>query len=535
MTRASRIALGTLLLTAACGLERPTEPSANLQTVHSSFNPTPSSISLTSIGSYAGGGIGAAEVTAFDPGSKRLFVINGALGTVDVLDLTDPASPTLVSSLSVTQFGSGANSVATDHGVVAIAIQAHTKTDPGTVAFYDASTLQVISNVTVGALPDMVIFSRNGDWVVVANEGEPNDDYTVDPEGSISIINVTNVHQPTVRTAGFGSFNARANNLRREGVRIFGPGATVAQDMEPEYVAISDDNRTAWVTLQENNALAIVDIRTATVTSIRPLGYKNHGLAGNGIDASDKDGPAVNIRSWPVFGMYMPDAIAAYSVNGQTYLVTANEGDARDYPGAPGFAEEARIKSLPLNTAIFTDAICGGPCSNDARLGRLTVTTTLGMNPNTGVYDALYAFGARSFSIWNATGQQVWDSGDQLEQLTTSLSQANFNASNSANSLDDRSDNKGPEPEGVVLAQLGAKTYAFIGLERVGGVMVYDVTNPMSPFFVAYASNRAGSGGDRGPEGLAFVPANRSPNKKPLLIVGNEVSGTTRIYEIVLH
>lgn len=539
MTRLRRLATGLLVLAAGCALERPTDPTADLQVATAATGPTPATISLASIGSFAGGGPAAAEITAFDPRSRRLFVVNGALGTVDVLDLSDPASPAAITSLSVTQFGAGANSVATSRGLVAIAIQAHTKTDPGTVAFYDAATLQLLSSVTVGALPDMVAFARNGDWVLVANEGEPNDDYTIDPEGSVSIINVANVHQPSVRTAGFGAFNGRAANFRREGIRLFGPGATVAQDLEPEYIAISDDNRTAWVTLQENNALAIVDIRAATVTSVRPLGYKNHALAGQGLDASDRDGPGngplVNIRSWPVLGMYMPDAIASYTAGGQTYLVTANEGDARDYPGTPGFAEESRVSALTLNPAVFTDAVCGGPCSSNARLGRLTVTTTLGRNPVTNQYDALYAFGGRSFSIWNAQGRLVWDSGDQLEQLTTGLGQASFNASNTGNALDDRSDNKGPEPEGVALGRLGAKTYAFIGLERVGGVMVFDVTNPFAPFYVTYASDRAGSGGDLGPEGLTFIAAKDSPSGKPLLVVGNEISGTTRIYEVVLH
>jgi len=535
-----RVALAALLATTACGLERPTDPSTDLKTTTSpASDPTPGSISLASIGSFEGGGAAAAEITAYDAVSKRLFVVNGSLGTVDVLDVRDPSSPTRIASLSVAEFGSGANSVTAEGGVVAIAVQAHTKTDNGTVAFYRATTLQLISSVAVGALPDMVVFSPSGKELLVANEGEPNDDYTIDPEGSISIIDLHNINHPTVRSVGFGQFNGQAATLRGQGVRIFGPGASVAQDLEPEYIAISDDGHTAWVTLQENNAIAQVDIPAGTVIAIRPLGYKDHALAGNGLDASDRDGPSngpmIHIRTWPIFGMYMPDAIAAYTMNGQTFLVTANEGDARDYGGSPGFAEEARISSLPLNPAVFSNAVCGGSCSGNARLGRLTVTTTLGLNTAIGQYDALYAFGGRSFSIWTANGQQVWDSGDQLEQLTTALAQANFNASNSGNALDDRSDNKGPEPEGVALGRLGTKTYAFIGLERVGGVMAFDVTNPFAPFFVTYASNRSGSGGDLGPEGLLFIPATRSPNKRPLLIVGNEVSGTTRIYEVVLH
>jgi hypothetical protein len=233
--------------------------------------------------------------------------------------------------------------------------------------------------------------------------------------------------------------------------------------------------------------------------------------------------------------MYQPDAIAAYTAGGQTYLVTANEGDARDYPG---LREEARVSALPLNTALFTSAACGGvACTNNAALGRLTVTRELGRNPLTGRYDALYAFGARSISIWAADGRQVWDSGDEIERRTRDLPNVAFNANHTPgeNTLDDRSDNKGPEPEGVVLGRLGAKTYAFVGLERVGGVMVWDVTTPASPAYVTYVNTRQGGTGDLGPEGLTFVPAVRSPNKRPLLVVGNEVSGTTTIYTIDLQ
>ncbi len=542
MSRFRTIAIaGAAAALSACVADRPVAPTRTLtsSSIDASADVTPASLSLTKIGNVDGGGAAAAEITAFDHVTKRLFVVNGALQTVDVIDLQDPANPVKLATLSVSQFGASANSVDTYDGIVAVAIQGQVKTSPGTVAFYDAATLNVISSVTVGALPDMVIFDDRGRQLLVANEGEPNDDYTVDPEGSISIVDVSDIANPSVRTAGFSAFNGQADALRAKGIRIFGPNASVAQDLEPEYITVAENGRTAWVTLQENNAIALVDLSSATVTDILPLGYKDHSLPGNALDLSDRDGanggPAVKIRRRPVLGMYQPDAIASYRTGGRTYLVTANEGDARDYQGTPGFQEEARVGSLPINTSIFTDAVCDGPCSANSRLGRLTVTTTLGLNPATGEYDALYAFGGRSFSIWTDAGQLVWDSGDQLEQRTSMLANVNFNASSSGNALDDRSDNKGPEPEGVTLARFGAKTFAFIGLERVGGVMVYDITNPTSPHFVTYANARMGSAGDLGPEGLAFVPASQSPNGSPLLIVGNEVSGTTAIYQVNLH
>ena len=525
-----RLAATLAIVAAACAPDSlPLESSSSDATLRAAVSdPTPSTITLRKIGEHEGGGVGAAEITAYDFVSKRLFVVNGLLGTVDVLDLAAPESPVRIASL---QFAAGANSIAAHTGVIAVAVEGAQKTMPGTIEFFRATTLEKISSVTVGALPDMVTFSPSGRFVMVANEGEPNADYSVDPEGSVSIIDVHNVNTPTVRTVGFAAFNGQSDLLRSAGVRIYGPRATVAQDFEPEYVTISDDETTAWVTLQENNALAIIDIASATVTRIAPLGYKDHRVPGNGFDASDRDG-GINIRSWPVLGMYEPDAIASYRVGGQTYLVTANEGDAREYST---FAEESRVSALNLDPAVFTPAVCGGPCKDNALLGRLTVTTTLGRNAATGMYDRLYALGGRSFSIWNADAQQVWDSGDDFEQRTRALPNVAFNASNTGNSLDDRSDNKGPEPEGVVLGTLGTRTFAFIGLERVGGVMVYDVSMPASPTFVTYVNTRNGGAGDLGPEGLTFVPAVHSPNKQPLLIVGNEVSGTVAIYRIELR
>jgi DNA-binding beta-propeller fold protein YncE len=350
----------------------------------------------------------------------------------------------------------------------------------------------------------------------------------------VSVIDVRNPAAPTVRTAGFAALNGQADALRGSGVRIFGPNASVAQDLEPEYIAVSEDSRTAYVTLQENNALAVVDVASASVLRVLPLGFKDHSRAGAGLDASDRDGPGggplVNIRAWPVLGMYQPDGIAAYTSGGRTYLVTANEGDARDYPG---LREESRVGALALDPAVFTDALCGGVCNAAARLGRLSVTNRMGSTPNG--FNALHVFGARSFSIWTADGQRVWDSGDELEQRTATLPNVLFNASNSGNALDDRSDNKGPEPEGVAVARFGRKTFAFVGLERTGGVMVYDVTTPTAPTFVTYVNSREGAGGDLGPEGLTVVSADDSPRGEPLLIVGNEVSGTTAIFRINLQ
>lgn len=485
----------------------------------------------------------AAEVVAFDPSTDRVFVVNAAAATVDVLDLSTPSSPTLVDTIELDEAFPGrtlgaANSVSIARGTLAVAIEADPKTDPGVVAFYGTSDLARLGAVSVGALPDMLTFTPDGNRVLVANEGEPNADYSVDPVGSISVIDVSGgFAAPTVTDVGFAAFDDDRDALRDVGVRIFGPGATVSQDLEPEYVAT--DGTTAWVTLQENNALAVVDL-TATppvVRDILGLGVKDHLLPGNELDPSDRDG-AVRIRNWPVWGMYMPDTIATYVAGGAPYLVTANEGDAREYEG---FVEARRVGSLTLDPAAFPDAAA---LQNNAALGRLNVSTATGDLDGDGDIDELHAFGSRSFSIWDGrTGQLVFDSGHDFEVIAARRFGRDFNSNNDENGGEPRSDDKGPEPEAVTVGTIDGVTYAFIGLERLGGIMVYDVSHPESPRFIQYVNPRNFSAdlpdeldeaGDLGPESIVFVSASDSPSGAPLLIVGNEVSGTTSIFEIVV-
>jgi 2',3'-cyclic-nucleotide 2'-phosphodiesterase (5'-nucleotidase family) len=500
-------------------------------------DPTPVAPSLlVPLGTYETGIFdeSAAEIVVHDPVSQRLFVVNASIPAVDVLDVSDPSNPTKLFELDPSEFGSGANSVAIANGIVAVAVEAEEKTDPGSVVFFDIDG-NFLKAVTVGALPDMVTFTPDGTKVLVANEGQPNDDYTVDPEGSISIIDLSggieNLTQANVTTADFTAFNDQRDALIASGVRIFGPNATVAQDVEPEYIVVTSDSSTAYVALQENNALAVVDIASGSVTDILPLGFKDHSVVP--LDASDRDG-GINITTYPnLFGMYMPDAISLYEVGGETFIVTANEGDARDYDG---FSEEARVKDLMLDPIAFPNA---AELQADEALGRLTVTTTLGDANGDGLYEELYAFGGRSFSIFDTQGNLVYDSGAEFEQITAALFPGDFNANNDENgTFDNRSDNKGPEPEGVAIGEIDGRTYAFIGLERFGGIITYDITSPTEAFFVDFVNNRnfagdaeAGTAGDLGPEGIAFISAANSPNGNPLLVVGNEVSGTTTVFD----
>jgi len=509
-------------------------------------------VTLQHLGTYAHGGfnVAAAEIAAHHPGSQRLFVVNAQANTVDVLDISNPATPTLITTIEAADFGGAANSVAVSGDLVAVAVEAAPKQQPGKVLFLDPNTLAVISSVNVGALPDMVTFTPDGKYVLTANEGEPDANYLVDPEGSVSIIDVSGsaagLTQANVRTAGFAAFNNlnRAKAFGQEKIRIFGPGASVAQDLEPEYIAVSPDSKTAWVTLQEGNAIGIIDIASATIKELRGLGAKNHDRGNNGfgssnaLDPSDRDN-AIAIANWPVRGLYMPDSIATFQSGGQTYLVMANEGDAREYLGTPGFAEEARIGTLQLDPVAFPDAAV---LKANANLGRIRVTTAQGDEDGDGDFDQLYTFGARSFSVRGMNGQLLWDSGDQIERITAAAYPTRFNASHDNNNLDSRSPSKGPEPEGLTVGNAYGKTYVFVGLERIGGVMIYDLSNPVAPRFIEYTNRRDFSvtpsaatnpaSGDLGPEGLLFINAENSPTGSPLLVISNEVSGTTSFFQV---
>jgi hypothetical protein len=905
-------------------------------------------LELEFLGRYESGVFdeGATEIVAHDPATQRLFVTNGDTGALDILSIADPTNPVLIDTIDLSAWGSGANSVASYDGVFAAAVEGEEVDSPGRVVFFDALG-NYINDVEVGVLPDMVTYSPDGQWVLVANEAEPSDDYSIDPEGSISVIDVSageaNVTQDDVRSADFADFSIDDLDPR---IRIFGPGATVAQDLEPEYIAVSADSTTAWVTLQENNALAVVDIATAEVTAIVALGEKKHfhgteqmeyyplldppvlgttvagqdillggfsglyfdgfnpdtgamkflahpdrgpnadpldvdsdgvnerpfplpdyqariveleldtdggelsivneifltrqdgvtpitglpnilctdpgfaytdeepvdvfgndldldplgadmegvartadgtlwmvdeyrpaiyhftaegvlidryvpvgsncsgdwvgtealpevyaqrranrgfeavaaigdniyafiqspidnpdvgndansknsnncriiefdavtqtvtaeylyvldgspsdkigdavavregemlvverdsavgqntlknvytinldgatnlstldpsivgpggtlegldadGLAdegivpvtktlyadlgtslyffgdkpegialidegmlalvndndfqlagdldtdtglvsipatpqptvlslltfaGNGLDTSDRD-DAIAIENWPLYGMYMPDGIASFEFDGDTYLVTANEGDAREYDT---FEEEVDVEDVDLDPTTFRNPEV---LQQDETVGRLNVSLVNADADGDGDFDYLYSFGTRSISIWDAAGNLVWDSGDELAQIVAELYPDEFNSDNGENdSFDSRSDNKGVEPENVAVGTFGELTFVFAGLERMGGIVVYNITNPMNPEFVQYINSRdfegdaeGGTAGDLGPEGIIVIDGADSPTGEPLLVVANEVSGTTAVFRIGLN
>jgi DNA-binding beta-propeller fold protein YncE len=523
---------------------------------------------------------GAAEIVAFHKKSNSIFAINSSSDkpSVEIIPLDSVDATVLIKDsegvinntnliikttifLNETTAGD-ANSIAIHGDLLAVAMAASETGELGQIAFYDISeaTPKFIKNVEAGYLPDMVAFSPDGKKVVVANEGEPKGDYSLDPEGSITIINIVDsMPADTATQLGLTMWNDKKEALVKQGVVFSSPlgrtikgkliETTVAMDLEPEYVAISTDSKTAFITVQENNALITVNLADNSM-NIKGLGFKD--WSNLYFDASDKDG-GINFKKYAgLYGMYQPDSVASFQWKGADFVVTANEGDGREYffesaneatcladggldfdedDGCLSYTDEKRAAKLTLGGELATLN------NNNDDIGRLKVSTVLGDNDNDGVFENLYTFGARSFTIWDANGLVVFDSGDSVDRITASIHGDAFNNDEDENKGDTRSDAKGAEPEALALGQIGERMFAFVGLERMAGIMVFDITNPYDTQFVDYFINRgviegANITGDLAPEGMKFVAAADSPTNEALLIIGNELSGSVAVWQI---
>ena len=504
--------------------------------------PVPSNqIQLNYIGSFdpSGNNTSSTEIVVHDAATQRLFTISSLTDVFDIINFSNPTTPTVIQTVNMAPYG-GITSIAVKNGIIAVASPNGTNPQGnGSVVFFDINGV-FLKQLNVGVLPDMITFSPDGTKVMTANEGEPNDAYTVDPEGSISIIDVPTLTvagiqaltQMNVTTLGFTQFNGTEAALAATGGRKVKSTSTLAQDLEPEYIAISPDSQKAWVSCQENNAIIEVNLATKALNGIWGLGKKDMSLPGNGFDASDNNGEVL-IANWPVKAYYNPDAMASYKLGNTNYLVTANEGDEKDLGG---FSERTTVgaNGYTLDSALFPNASILKASHN---LGRFRVTNVNGNTDGDADFEEIHALGARSFSIFNAdTKQMIFDSGDQFERHVAVNHPLIFNADNEANGAKSRSRAKGPEPEGVTLGTIGTQTFAFITLERTGGVMVYNVTDPNNVTFTDYKHSRSTSafGGDNGPEGITYIPAANMNNGKGYVIVANEISGTLSMYEVAL-
>ncbi|MCU7615029.1 choice-of-anchor I family protein [Chryseobacterium sp. GMJ5] len=499
--------------------------------------PAPSNqIQLNYIGSFdpSGSNNSSTEIVVHDPSTQRLFTISALTDVFDIINFANPTSPSVISTVNMAPYG-GITSIAVKNGIVAVSSPNTNPQQNGSVVFFDTNG-NFLKQVSVGVLPDMITFTPDGTKVMTANEGEPNDAYTIDPEGSISIIDISGgiagLTQSNVTTLSFTQFNGQEASLASSGIRKVKSTSTLAQDLEPEYIAVSTDSQKAWVSCQENNAVIEINLVTKSINNIWGLGKKDMSLPGNGFDASDNNGEIV-IANWPVKAYYNPDAMQSFKVGSTNYIVTANEGDEKDLGG---FSERTTVgaNGYTLDSTIFPNASVLKASHN---LGRFRVTSVNGNTDADTDFEEIHALGARSFSIFNAdTKQIVYDSGDQFERYIAANHPLIFNADNEANGAKNRSRAKGPEPEGVALGTINGQTFAFITLERTGGVMAYNVTDPNNVTFTDYKNSRTTSafGGDNGPEGIIYIAPENTTTGKGYVIMANEISGTLSMYEVNL-
>jgi len=528
--------LGVLMT--VLGVNTYARPAAESVTLKTGVNGKLSHIGAYSVGETSADG-GIAEIVRYNKDNKRIYMVNGALGSLDIVDAGALRSGkftglTLYKRVDISAMGAanGFNygdltsvAINTKNKMIALAVQHREYNAPGYIVLIDYEG-KYLRHYGAGVQPDMICFTPDGQYVLTADEGEPRQGYAdgaIDPPGSVTIVNIINNE---VRIAGFENFDGETvrTALTQNGV-ILNKGLKPSLDLEPEYIAVSDDSRAAWVSLQEANALALLDIPGGVFKSVTGLGFKDHSLPQNSLDVlRDKKAELSPQNLW---GAYMPDGISVVTIQGKTYILTANEGDAREWgSGVGAYTDVASLSIGEFKMDVIDNAKKDG-------------------------LDAAkkYLYGARSFSIWEASAENnqtaqaasaklVYDSGNEFETRTAALFPANFNASHGNNDIDSRSNKKGPEPEYVDTIKIGNKIYALIGLERIGGVMLYDISNPASPVFYDYINTRDFSKstlaemGDLGPEGLCSVEAADSPTKRPLIFVANEVSGTIAVFEI---
>lgn len=469
---------------------------------------------------------GSAEIIQYNSDTQMYYVVNGTSGTLDIVPRTAYTDENQVQGIKFdlktklqdirSEFVYGdmtSVAVSTEKDLIGVAVQAAGTNDNGVIVLMDYKQ-NIVAVIEAGVQPDMVTFTKDGNKILTANEGEPREGYgegTVDPMGTITVADISSgVENASVQNVTFESWDARREELTEAGV-IIKKNTNPSVDFEPEYIAVNNEGSRAYVALQEANAIATIDLTTNTVTSVKSLGFKDHSLEENALDVLKKD-EMIQIQTEPYYGIYMPDGISIYEVAGTEYLITANEGDSREWGDYINEVEE-KIGETGSKVVFFDTSDYDGVDE-----------------------DKQYLFGGRSFAIYNAaTMEQVYESGSDFETKTAEVLADYFNCSNDDKSMDDRSGKKGPEAESVVVGEVNGNTYAFIGIERIGGVMIYDITNPENSTFVNYINSRDFAediAGDVSPEGLSFVPASESLSGNAELLAAHEVSGTVAIYEI---
>lgn len=478
---------------------------------------------------------GVAEIVTYNKDDKVFYVVSGVTQSIDLVKINSDGSTECKKRIEIGEILEDKNinagdmtsvSYSDEKNLLAVAVQDEDYKNNGHIVILDKDG-NFVEAYESGVQPDMVTFTKDGKYILSADEGEPREGYYngIDPKGSVTIINVEGKSTNKVE------FNITRDKALKDGL-LLKKDSNPAEDLEPEYIAISDDNKTAYVSLQENNAIASIDIESGKINYVKGLGFIDHSLPGNEIDAvrGKGDNAKIDIKRDNFFGTPMPDGIAFLSKDGKDYILTANEGDAREWPKKKNKYENTKSKKFDEKADKKTEYL-----DNDK---------TDGLDEN-----KIYLLGGRSFSIYDASNlAKVYNSGSDFEKITARIFPDFFNTSNDEDKgpdeLDARSNKKGPEAENIAVLNIKDKTYAIVGLERISGIMIYDITDPSNPVYKDYFNNRIfiksvndkeeiglEKRGNIGPEGLCAIEAKDSPTGKPIVLVANEVSGTVQVIE----
>lgn len=516
-------------------------------------------VKVTEISSITSGdGEGSAEIATFHAASKRVFATNGVKNTIDIFDISDVSNPKKVGSVALSPYGNDVTSVAAGKDVVVAVVNVADKfsatgvptTTNGKIVVFDTNGKVLSSPDVLGVLPDSVSFAPNGTTALVAIEAQPvcakddpataakeDTDYTKasDPVGGVTVVDLSNPSAPVLRFAGFDQFTV--SEMRAKGIAVSSVVNNVSKDFEPEFVSAVDNNY-AYVTIQEANAIGKLNIQSATFESITRAFESRVATVAR--DTSDRDSSAGPRNYRNVVGASQPDAIAGFKLGSGHYFVTANEGDAREYTC---LNDDLRASALKVDTKRFPD---WKTLSGNAALGRAKVNPTIGDKDGDGDIDTIHLRGSNSMTMYR-NGIAIWDSADLLDQIQTqAFGVANINGSHSLSADkatmnyvgQDRSDDKGAEPEGVAVGMVGDRRIAVLGLERMSALAVFDITQPGSPVFLEWLQmlpTKATPAKDVkhwSPEGIVFVPANKSPSGKALIITSYELSGSLSIHQM---
>ena len=491
------------------------------------------------------------EIVSYSNG--QLLTTNSGNGSHGVQSYGLQSSGSLTSGISIdlgTVFGASLTSSITSvyadargFGVASIVPTAKTATDFGRIAFFDLSSGSILKTLDVGYHPDSVSMTPDGTKLLVANEGEyvAAVESTFARPGSVSVVNLSGITNAAglsaLTSSNVNTYDFSAGNLGSgvslQGVRdntLATNNATTSAgfaSIEAEYIAPTNDK--AYVTLQENNAIAVLDLASGKYEAIHKLGTITQT-----VDASDKDG-ASNGKLIAIDdtlkGLPMPDTMVLFTKNGTALLATANEGDGRGDDG--DFATGSSL------TANMTAAVAA--TATNTGIGALKLLKDQGQDADGKIADPTM-LGTRSFSLWNATtGERVFDSGSAIEQFVASNDPTVFNTNDGvASKWDTRSDDKGPEPEALAFGRIDGKDYIFVGAERQNGIFQFDITDLNNVSIVGYfnaITSSADSGGSFiSPESILFLDAASNPSGKNLLVVGFEGTGTNGsvgVFEVV--